>query len=1123
MAIIRFASLYAQRPTSSQNYVIESAVKSVGRKTPGSLLGLPVDSVNKKISYFDGLGRPLQTVQWQGSPSKKDIVSLMVYDVHGREATKYLPYAEQSSADASFKSAALTNQSNYYSSSSSWDGSVVKTPYPFSKSVFEPSPLNKVLEQGAPGAAWQPAGSRTTTGRTIVFIDSINVANEVLAWTVTSTGATSAAYAANKLYKTVSKDENWISGKTGTSEEFKDMEGRVVLKRHWLDEVTSYSTYYAYDDLGNLRYVIPPAVTVTSFLESDPVFSDFIYGYHYDGKRRLIEKKIPGKGWEYMVYNKLDQLVLSQDALQASLGRWNFIKYDALARVIVTGYYSTGSSRSTLQGTLDLETLLWEARTGSGTGYTNDAYPQSPSYYYTINYYDDYTFYNNTFGSPVSPQINSPLTRGLLTGNRTTILGTGTMLLSVTYYDEYGRVRQSKSENHLNGTDVIDNTYNFAGELLTTSRSHGTGSESLYVRNEFSYDHIGRQKDTYQKTGQTSSTATNSLVLLSRNEYNEIGQLKKKSLHSTNSGSSFAQEVSYIYNERGWLSSQSAPWFSQSLKYNEPISGVTPQYNGNIERQEWAGSKWYNYRYDALSKLTDATSSMGNNEGIGYNPMGNIIRLQRKLGTILIDQMRYDYVNGNRLNAVIDSNASTNQEYQIAGTTGYDYDVNGNMVSRTNTNLSSPYILNNISSISYNHLNLPISMTTGSGTVWYSYDARGNKLKKVVGGSTTNDYIGGIQYEGGTIAFVATPLGRAIKIPGADPVYSYEYTLTDHLGNGRVYFDIYGGAARPIQETDYFAFGKAIQVGPVSGTENKYQFNGKELQGEMKMFDYGARFYDPVIGRWNVIDPLAEQYRRWSTFNYGVNNPLRFIDPDGMGVNDWVKKEDGTVSWEEDVTSKTDVDLDSKDTYIGKTGQVISSGKVSGTVNLNADGTATNATTGEFAATSVSGQTRIEDKFSGTVNAAGIASGTVGLAGDVGGYSTASYRLTNGSYNGSEVSPRLYGNGWGGGSRAQITTYSMSSLAKGISFGAGVAGTALSYYQIGSGRAQPLTYVDAGVGTAGIIASGASYFTGAQIPYVGEAVMVYGAGRLLWDVSSTLGGSYGPSKWFGKDDTKYFK
>jgi RHS repeat-associated protein len=112
-----------------------------------------------------------------------------------------------------------------------------------------------------------------------------------------------------------------------------------------------------------------------------------------------------------------------------------------------------------------------------------------------------------------------------------------------------------------------------------------------------------------------------------------------------------------------------------------------------------------------------------------------------------------------------------------------------------------------------------------------------------------------------------------------------------------------------LQENHYYPFGMNMS-GPwqddAAARNNQYQYNGKELNEDfgLGLYDYGARWYDASLGRWWSPDPLAEKYRRWSGYNYGMDNPVRFIDPDGMQIigSDgkpvtYETKDDGTIAW----------------------------------------------------------------------------------------------------------------------------------------------------------------------------------------------------------------------------------
>ncbi|WEA00538.1 polymorphic toxin type 50 domain-containing protein [Mucilaginibacter sp. SJ] len=520
----------------------------------------------------------------------------------------------------------------------------------------------------------------------------------------------------------------------------------------------------------------------------------------------------------------------------------------------------------------------------------------------TVTYYDDYAFN----GNPYTAFTNSSTTgvTGLSTGSKVAVLnadGTiGQMLWTVHGYDNFGRETIIVKQHYKGGSagyntgnmDITTTTYNFDDQINHSTFAHilaGISNPKVGVGTQYYYDHMGRQRQIWKVIWDESLPQPGG-TLISQTDYNELGQVKTKHLHSPDNGVTFKQDINYTYNERGWLSAINNPssltatqLFGEQLTYN---SGASPQYNGNIASMTWQTTvptglgltqqlQSYAYYYDQLNRLLNAnyttTGAVGKfNERLDYDPMGNINHLWRTntttAGTYL-NAFTYDYTTGgagNKLWGVTDAGTAAQ-----AGT--YTYDGNGNVTKDTK---------NQVTAIAYNRLNLPATVTRTPGNISYVYDATGEKLQKIAGG-ITREYIDGIEYNNGTIEFVRTEDGRATP---SGNTYLYEYYLKDHLGNTRAAIRQDGTIS---QVQDYYAFGMDMNPGNSYSASplNNYKYNGKEKQ-ETGDYDYGARFYDPGIARWTSIDPMSEVSRRFSPYNYGEDNPIRNIDPDGMIVAD---------------------------------------------------------------------------------------------------------------------------------------------------------------------------------------------------------------------------------------------
>ena len=562
--------------------------------------------------------------------------------------------------------------------------------------------------------------------------------------------------------------------------------------------------------------------------------------------------------------------------MQRRSGEWSYSIPDALGREVLRGTCKTLGGANLAQSLLDGKTLVARYDGSSGdAGYAvlldGQAVELAGGRFLSAQYYDSYDFLSRSefseLGFENDPNYGKRYTGGdksLHTGSiRTSLSPQQTVRMpEAYYYDLHGRLVQSNGRNHLGGKDRYLARYDFTGRPVQTRESHSSSASGSQrgLTTTLAYDHDGRLSS--QRLALSSAT----IPMTTNYSYDEAGRLSEKTLGST--------PVSYAYNVRGWIGKIASAPFVSELRYENPRYGGAPLYSGMVSQWTWKHGQQpendYVFSYDGVGRMVaakhfvDGARTDGYTErGIRYDANGNLLAISRTAGGAVSDSLRFT-LGGDVL-------------LDVSGTsTGvFEYDPSGNLVKDGLNRLE----------FSYNCLNLmqTVQTTVGASKAQFTYGSDGRKLseKARTGGF---EYLGSLiyAYRGGTLS-----LAQAVTDEGTIQSAGVNYFIRDHLGSVRAVVDHTG---KIVERNDYYPFGGRHENASLPLTSvNRYKFGGKETLEpvSLDMLDFGARFYDPRIARWNTQDPLAEKYFSLSPYNYCAGNPITLVDPTGMFMTDY--------------------------------------------------------------------------------------------------------------------------------------------------------------------------------------------------------------------------------------------
>ncbi len=900
---VRNGTTHGKELLSSCSYSYGSSAGS-NRIRTRDYLGADAASFKETNTYHDLLGRPVETVMTAASPAGKDIVLLSEYDDFGRPYRKFCPVP-------------MTTSTGAYASFSDIHPEILKfynwEVYAFSKTLYDDSPLDRPVEEYGPGSPWHTRGKSVRTSYLVNDGSGLLSCSGYLVESDTSLTCVGTLPSGNlRVEKKTDEDGN-------VSLTFTDKLGRKTLERT-VDGERYQDTYYVYDDLGLLRYVLTPeASTVMSssgtFGDSSSPLSAQAYVYKYDGKGRCVSKRLPGCAPILYRYDKGDVPIFSQDGEMRKRGKWMFSFRDALGRDAVSGVWPSAQAPSPAVPVV----ATYDGASPLG-GYSVNTPVPSDCKPLSVSYYDDHSFMDDlvpsdarrvlacdTLSNYGTPVVGSDRCKGLLTGTAVYSLTDPTSkTVSSFYYDYQGRLIQSHRKEALGGDGHIHQSLTFTGKPSRTRETvalpDGRIDSLVTVR---SYD--GQERlvsETTSLNGRSQSVSYG---------YDEIGRMTGRIYGTEANPSTLTETLSY--NIRDQLTGLSSSVFSMTLRYQEPTLGSVPKYNGGISEWEWnhgAGTETnaWSLSYDGVGRLTDARRFVGgaqtnsfSERSITYDRNSNALTLTRYGENAATPEeiLAYSY-NGNLLSGISNTGAS-------GGGGQYTHDANGNM---THEGLSGLDIV-------YNEQNLTRRISSGGTTLTeYEYLADGTKLRALDGGGNGYQYRGSLIYaqtagQTGspviTLDCALTSAGRIVRETSADgsPTYKVQHYLRDHLGSVRSVID--GDTGAVVETNDYYPFGKRITPPPVAEpveatsqsatSPNRWLFSGKESQSflyaNISLLDFGARMYNPTIARWTTSDPMSEKYYGISPYVYCLGNPISIIDPNGMDI--WTMDEKGNVVW----------------------------------------------------------------------------------------------------------------------------------------------------------------------------------------------------------------------------------